>query len=530
MGFRNPFRIHVDQKTGWVLMGDYGPDAGSTDPNRGPQGSVEYNVVKQPGFYGWPYCVRENVPYHDITYTANNGAGTDNGLYNCNAPVNDSPNNTGLTNLPPAIPATMWMGYSELDVRFPDLGGGGAPTGGARYYFDEDNPSETKFPKFYDGQWFIGEWNNDWIKTTTLNNQGLATGVACFAICQGYISPMDVEFGPDGSMYVVEWGQGFNENNPDSGVYRVDYIQGARSPIAVANVDNDAVPVNTTVNFSSAGSNDPDGTPLTYLWDFDDGTPTSTAPNPSHTFTAAGTYDVTLTVTDESGDSAVDTVRVVVGNQRPVVTIEIPENGKIADFGDKIPYKISVVDPDGGSTGAGTIPCNAHPDRVQARPRHARARAVQRDRLRGRVHAHRRRRPRCRREHLHGHHGQLHGRGQRPGGAGHRQRRGDPAAQAQAGRVLRDHRPHRGRPRHRRPGRRDRGDDRRRRRPVGGLHRGRRLDLVQPVQPRGPEQGHVPRGLRRRGRHDPAALRRGRRPARGRDAEHRADRRLADVA
>ena len=36
---------------------------------------------------------------------------------------------------------------------------------------------------------------------------------------------MDIEFGPDGSMYVVEWGQGFAENNPDSGVYRVDYIR-----------------------------------------------------------------------------------------------------------------------------------------------------------------------------------------------------------------------------------------------------------------------------------------------------------------
>ena len=224
--------------------------------------------------------------------------------------------------------------------------------GGTRYYFDEDSDSETKFPKFYDGHWFIGEWNNDWIKTATLNNQGLATGVACMAVCTGYISPMDMEFGPDGSLYVVEWGQGFNENNPDSGVYRVDYIQGARSPIANATVNNDAVPVGTTVNFSSAGSNDPDGTNITYLWDFKDGTPTSTAANPSHTFTAAGTYDVTLTVTDESGDSAVDTVRVVVGNQRPIITFEYPENGKIADFGDRIRYKLNVVDPDGG-----TVPC-----------------------------------------------------------------------------------------------------------------------------------------------------------------------------
>ena len=91
---------------------------------------------------------------------------------------------------------------------------------------------------------------------------------------------MDIEFGPNGSLYVVEWGQGFARTTLTPASTAIDYIQGARSPIAVANVDNDAVPVNTTVQFTSAGSNDPDGTALTYLWDFDDGTPTSTAAQP----------------------------------------------------------------------------------------------------------------------------------------------------------------------------------------------------------------------------------------------------------
>jgi hypothetical protein len=41
MGFRNPFRMSVDKPTGIVYLGDYGPDAGAADPNRGPGGQVE---------------------------------------------------------------------------------------------------------------------------------------------------------------------------------------------------------------------------------------------------------------------------------------------------------------------------------------------------------------------------------------------------------------------------------------------------------------------------------------------------------
>lgn len=45
---------------------------------------------------------------------------------------------------------------------------------------------------------------------------------------------------------------------------------------------------------------DPDGDEMSFTWNFDDGT-MSTERNPTHTFTKTGTFDVTLTVTDERG-------------------------------------------------------------------------------------------------------------------------------------------------------------------------------------------------------------------------------------
>lgn len=65
--------------------------------------------------------------------------------------------------------------------------------------------------------------------------------------------------------------------------------------------------------------------PYTYLWDFDDGT-TSTAQNPTHTFTVAGTYEVVVTVTDACGSTAIDSVTVTVDACDPVETICCPDD------------------------------------------------------------------------------------------------------------------------------------------------------------------------------------------------------------
>src|SRR4051794_29812233 len=351
MGFRNPFRFTVDQTTGWVLSADYGPDAGTTNATRGPQGSVEYNVLTKSGNYGWPYCIRDNVPYNDYDFaTKVSGA-----KFDCAAPVNNSKNNTGLTNLPPAQPATAWMGFSDTDARFrPNLGTGGAPMGGPRYHFDPSLDSDRKFPAIYDNKWFIAEWNNGWIKTANLDSSGAMTKVDPFALGTGYKRPMDLDFGPDGALYVIEWGSGFGGDNADSGVYRIDYVAGDKAPIAdaTASTTNGLAPL--AVTFNSSGSKDPEGGPITYQWDFNgDGNVDSTDANPSYTYTTNGAYTAKLTVKDQTGLTAVENILISVGNRAPTVTIDTPLNGKLASFTDKIPYKVTVTDPEDGTTGAG---------------------------------------------------------------------------------------------------------------------------------------------------------------------------------
>ncbi|MFI7436445.1 ThuA domain-containing protein [Micromonospora haikouensis] len=351
MGFRNPFRIGVDQKTDTLYVADYGPDANSANPDRGPEGLVEWNIVATAGNYGWPYCTGNNKAYNDYTFPN----GPSGAKFDCAAPVNDSPNNTGLTNLPPAIPATVDYGYAG-DPRFPEIGGGGAPMGGPVYRYDADSTSDRKWPAYYDGKALLGEWNQSKMYTMQVSQDGkslidinqLLTGMTM-------VRPMDFEFGPDGALYLIEWGSGFGGNNDNSGVYRIDYTAGSRAPIAQASADPSSGPAPLTVNFSSAGSRDPDGGTLTYSWAFGDGQ-TSTEANPTHTYATAGDYTAQLTVTNPAGRTAVANVPVTVGNTAPTVTIEFPPNGGFFEWGDQIKYTIKVTDPEDG-----TIDC----DRVQ---------------------------------------------------------------------------------------------------------------------------------------------------------------------
>ena len=187
-----------------------------------------------------------------------------------------------------------------------------------------------------------------------------AAGCQQNAGAQGcYKRPMDLDFGPDGSLYVIEWGSGFGGNNLDSGIYRIDYTAGDRRPVAHATRHaRQRARRRSTSSSRARARTTRRARALSFAWDFDNnGTTDSTEANPAHTYTNPGSYTATLRVTDAGGLTAVDNVQVVAGNTRPVVTIEIPENGQFAAFGDKVPYKISVTDAQDGSTGSG-ISCS----------------------------------------------------------------------------------------------------------------------------------------------------------------------------
>ncbi|MEU1745873.1 ThuA domain-containing protein [Micromonospora arida] len=352
MGFRNPFRMSVDKATGIVYLGDYGPDAGTADPNRGPAGNVEFARIDRPGFYGWPYCTARNDAYNDYTFPS----GPSGAKFNCaGGPVNNSPNNTGITQLPPAVPAWLPYGGSGSPPEF--TGGGLSPMGGPVYRYDPNNTSPVAFPEYYDGTYFAGEFGRRWIKNIKLDGSGQPLKINPFPWTGTQV--MDMEFGPDGALYVLDYGTGWFNGDANSALYRIEYAREGRAPVAKVSATPTSGTAPLTVAFSSAGTLDPDGDPFTYAWDFDNnGTTDSTAANPSFTYTTNGTRSPTLTVRDTTGKTATASVVVTVGNSAPVVTVNTPLNGQTFSFGDAVPFSVTVTDAQDGAINCARVKVN----------------------------------------------------------------------------------------------------------------------------------------------------------------------------
>ena len=187
--------------------------------------------------------------------------------------------------------------------------------GGPAYVPIKGNKSPFRFPNSYAGKPLFYEWTRDYIKMMELNKQGRLKEIDGFAPFVD--NPMDIEWGPDGSMYVLEYGDGYFAENPDAQLSKINYVRGNRSPIVKvsANPAGGAAPL--TVQFSTAGTTDPDGDTLKLrvgLRRRRQGRQPRPAPG-VHLHDATASSAPVVKVTDETKRTASADVLVLVGNQ-----------------------------------------------------------------------------------------------------------------------------------------------------------------------------------------------------------------------
>ncbi len=355
MGSRNPFRISVDKKTGFVYWGDVGPDSNAPDSLRGPASLDEIGQARKPGNFGWPYFVGDNQAYNHFNFATN----TSGPKFDADNPINNSPNNTGLNQLPPAQKALIWYPYAE-SKEFPLVGAGGrCAMAGPVFHREEFQHADRLFPKYYDGKLLIYEWMRGWVMAVTLDNDGNYQSMERFMPGYKFSNPMDMEFADNGDLYMLEYGTGWFTGNDDARLIRIEYNGGNRNPKIVMNADRMGGAIPFTVKLASAGTSDPDGDSLRYIWKI-------TSKNGYNriipqadskiTLSKAGIYKATLTVKDNKGGSSVQSMELIAGNEPPVVSFDIGKSNKTFYFPNKTyNYKVSVKDREDGSTDNGKI-------------------------------------------------------------------------------------------------------------------------------------------------------------------------------
>lgn len=343
MGVRNPFRISIDPKTRFLYWGDVGPST-EVPAEEGTLSYDEINQARGPGFFGYPYFLGNNevFPKYDFA-TKKEGPGKDP-----LRPVNTSPHNTGVKELPPARPAFIWYGPLP-SKRWPLVGKGGASAmAGPVYYSDLYPDAPYKLPPYYNGKLFIYDWVRRWIMAVTMDDNGRYVSMEPFLPRLNVVAPIDMQVTPDGAIYLLAYGTNWFAKNTDSGIIRIEYAEGNRRPVAVAGVSKTVGAAPLKVSLSASGSQDLDpGDRLSYEWTI--GRKKIKGISTQHTFDKPGLYDVRLTVTDSHGAEAVSVTQVSVGNEPPEVTIETPSNKSFYWNDRKLDYRVTISDREDGS-------------------------------------------------------------------------------------------------------------------------------------------------------------------------------------
>jgi len=361
MGCRNPWRINIDPKTGWLYWGEVGPDS-RKNGERGPRGYDEINQARKAGFFGWPYFVGNNFAYAKYDFaTKEIGA-----FHDPAAPVNLSRNNDGLKNLPPAQPAFIYWPYED-SPEFPMLGTGGRTAcAGPVFHHKAAFEKSNGFPAEYDGALLFWDWQRPFLKWARMTPSGDLSTIESFSkalalvsdkvkdeeVTEGFVvrRPVDARFGPDGCLYMLDYGTTWGAN-PDAKLLKISYLRGNLPPVVKIQSSVQAGREPLTVSFSSEGTLKREGGALTYAWRLQGGGPVvSTEKTFTTTFAKPGNPSVELTVTDAQGASTVKTASVVVGNSVPSLSFAAPLEGDFFTPGTPLPYQVSVTDLEDGDS------------------------------------------------------------------------------------------------------------------------------------------------------------------------------------
>lgn len=352
MGHRNVWRVSIDSQTGFVYWGEVGPD-NREDSDIGPRGYDEFNQARGPGFFGWPYFVGDQAfPFWD--YATGKPTTKKDPLKT----TNFSPNNSGINELPPQAPPFIYY-HGGLTPKFPELTTGGRCAIGGPIYHQADFKNPTRpWPAYFEGKWIIAEFSRRLILSVSMQPNGDYQSMERILPEYRPVEPIDLKFGPDGALYVLEYGGRWFQASPDAKLVRVEFEGGNRKPMAVAATSKDGGVPPFEVTLSSAGTKDNDGDALKYRWEVfgPAGTPrVFEAANPVVKFDQPGAHVARLTVTDPSGASDSKSVPIISGNEPPVVSVKLQGNETYYFTDQPFGYAVEVTDREDGSLSSGKI-------------------------------------------------------------------------------------------------------------------------------------------------------------------------------
>jgi glucose/arabinose dehydrogenase len=307
-GLRNPFRITFRPGTSELWAGDVGWNEWE-EINRAVDATD--GIAEN---FGWP-CY-EGTPRQP-------------GYDNQNLPVCETLYGQNNAVTPP------YYTYRHSDQVIPGESCpiGGSAIAGLSFAFYSGGP----YPAEYNGTLFFADYTRKCIWAMEKGGTAVPSPSNIKGFVGGAANPVDLQIAPDGNLYYVDIGGGT--------IRRVEYTAGVNQPpVAVARATPTSGEIGMTVTFDASGSSDPNGDPLSYAWDLDgDGAfDDSSAVKPTWTYNAAGSYRVSLQVSDGRGGTATDAVTIGVG--RPQVTIQAPTTDLRWAVGESVSFSGSATD------------------------------------------------------------------------------------------------------------------------------------------------------------------------------------------